>query len=263
MRRRARSTNILWVPAALCGVLLVGCVGAAAFAQKSNAETPAVQQIKASAGAGDRMVVLDRVVAVVDGEAILASDVADEMQFSELESGGKAAADSPRTALGRVIDRTLIDKQRALQSGLTVVSEKDIQRSIEELRTRIPACANGECKTDAGWQSVLEKYGLTQAEVLQRIRERVTILRFLDLRFGVAVRVPNSAVEKYYNDTLVPQLKEKRAAIPPVRSVTARIREVLRQQQVDAMVNDWLKSLHGESEVRILDPAYGTVEDAE
>ena len=76
---------------------------------------------------------LDRVVADVDGQAILASDVDDEMRFSALLPGVEPAADNtPQRALNRVIDRTLIDQQRALQPGVAVVSQKDVEQAIAE-----------------------------------------------------------------------------------------------------------------------------------
>ena len=45
-------------------------------------------------------------------------------------------------------------------------------------------------------------------------------------------------------------------AAPPLKSVSARIQEVLLQQQVNVLLQDWLKSLRDEGTVRIIDPAY-------
>ena len=82
-----------------------------------------------------RTAVLDRVVADVDGQAILASDVDDEMRFSALLPGVEPAADNtPQRAMNRVIDRTLIDQQRALQPGVAVVSQKDVEHAIATMR---------------------------------------------------------------------------------------------------------------------------------
>ena len=215
-------------------------------------------------GAAEQTAVLDRVVAVVDEHAILASDVDEEMRFTALQSAADRVADNtPQQALDRVIDRTLIDEQRALQPGLAEISQKDVDRSIADLRNSIPACAKDSCKTDAAWQAVLTAHGFTPAEIEQRIRERLAILKFIDLRFSVAVRVPNAAVQKYYDDVLKPKVQENQAPIPDFSTVAPRIREILRQQQVSAMVDQWVKGLHSEEHVRILDTAYGDEESGQ
>jgi len=205
--------------------------------------------------------ILDRVVAVVGDHAILASDVGDEMRFAALEGNEPPADNTPQRALERVIERTLIDGQRALQPGLAEVPPMEIDKSIAELRAAIPACAQDDCKTEAGWQKFLSVHGFTPAEVRDRIRERIAVLKFINLRFGVAARVPNPEVQKYYDQVLKPQLERSHAAVPALPAVASRIREILRQQQVDSMVDQWIKGLRSEQQVRILDTAYGNGEN--
>jgi peptidyl-prolyl cis-trans isomerase SurA len=205
-----------------------------------------------------RAAILDRIVAVVGEQAILASDVDEELRFAAFQPTREPAADNtPQRALDRVIARTLIDQQRALQPGLAEITQKDVEQSLADLRTLIPACVQYHCKTDAGWNAFLTAHGFTQSEVEAHIRERLAIVKFIDLRFGVATRVPNADVQKYYDQVLKPELLRGNAAVPEFSAVAARIREILRQQQVSTMVDQWLKSLRGEEHVRILDSAYG------
>lgn len=207
--------------------------------------------------------VLDRVVAVVDNQAILASDVDDEMRFAALQSGSYSPTDTPQSALSRVIDRTLIDEQRALQPGVAEITAREVDAGVAKLRAEIPACAAAACKTDDQWRAVLAAHGFTESEIADRIRERLAILKFIDVRFGVAVRVSQAAVRTYFDQVLKPQLEKDHAALPTLNAVAPRIREILRQQQVDAMVDQWLKGLHSEEQVRVLDAAYGKVESGQ
>lgn len=200
--------------------------------------------------------ILDRVVAVVGDHAILASDVDDEMRFAALQGNEPPADNTPQRALERVIDRTLIDEQRALQPGLAEVPQQEVNKTIDALRASIPDCAEYQCKTDAGWEKYLAAHGFTPAEVKDRIRERLAVLKFIDLRFSVAARVPNEDVQNYYNRTFKPQLERAHAAVPAFNAVAPRIREILRQRQVDSMVDEWIKGLRSEDQVRILDSAY-------
>ena len=44
---------------------------------------------------------------------------------------------------------------------------------------------------------------------------------------------------------------------PPLDSVSSRIEEILLQQHVNVLLQDWLKSLRDQGNVIILDPALG------
>ena len=209
-----------------------------------------------------RSAVLDRVVAVVGDQAVLASDVDAEMRFAAFQPAAEPAADNtPQRALNRVLDRTLIDEQRSLQPGLAEITQDEVEASIASMRTTIPACAQYKCGTEAGWQAFIAAHGFTQAEVEERVRERLAVLKFINLRFDVAARVPNSDVQKYYDTVLKPELEKGHAAVPQLAAVAPRIREILRQQQVGTMLDQWLRSLRNEDHVRILDSAYGNGED--
>ncbi|MEO6828428.1 MAG: peptidylprolyl isomerase [Acidobacteriaceae bacterium] len=204
-----------------------------------------------------RAAVLDRVVAVVGDQAILASDVDEEMRFAAFQPAAEPAGDNtPQRALNRVLDRTLIDEQRALQPGLAEITQKQVDQSIAAMSDTIPACAQYHCKTDAGWQAFLTAHGFPRPEIADRVRERLAILKFIDLRFGVAARVPNRDVRKYYDEVLKPKLEGSRAAVPAYPTVAPQIQEILRQQLVGAMLDQWLKSLRSEEHVRIIDSAY-------
>lgn len=218
------------------------------------ADSANTSDLPANAGGS---VVLDRVVANVDGQAILASDVEDEMRFSALQQEYEPPSDrTPQRALDRVIDRTLIDRQRALQPGVATISQKEVDNAVADMRKQIPVTAQFNCETAAGWKAFLAVHGFTPEEVETRLRERLGILKFIDVRFGVATQVSNEAVRKYYDGVLVPELKKKNLEAPALRTVYARIREILRQQQVSNMLDAWLKNLRAEGQVQILDSAY-------
>jgi peptidyl-prolyl cis-trans isomerase SurA len=204
-----------------------------------------------------RVAVLDRVVADVDGQAILASDVDDEMRFSALLPGAEPAADNtPQRALNRVVDRALINQQRALQPGVAVLSQKDVDQAIETMRKQISAATNTDCETDAGWKAYLAQHGFTPGEIQARMQERLAILKFIDVRFGVVVQVSNTDVRNYYDQVLTPQLEQNKRPLPDFRTVAPKIRQILRQRQVSNLIDEWLKSLRTEGHVQILDPAY-------
>lgn len=243
-----RAALLVCLAVAVCGY---------ANSNQLHAQTTAAPTADRPAATPGTPVVLDRVVANVDGQAILASDVDDEMRFSALQPEFEPPSDNtPQRALERVIDRNLIDQQRALQPGVAEISQKEVDQSIREMQTGISACSRFNCTSAAGWKKFLAEHGFTPAEVEDRVRERLAILKFINVRFGVMGQVSGSDVRKYYDQVLLPELKKDNAPAPAFSTVAARIREILRQQQVSSLIDVWLKNLRAEGQVQILDPAY-------
>src|SRR5271168_1210986 len=119
----------------------------------------AVQTPVASQG---KPVVLDHVVAVINGSVILQSDVNEELDYAVLQPFSiKGADDTPQTALQRLIDRALILQQMQTAQTVDPPSPEAVQQSLVQLRGLIPDCARYQCKTDAGWQAFLTAHGLT------------------------------------------------------------------------------------------------------
>jgi peptidyl-prolyl cis-trans isomerase SurA len=201
-------------------------------------------------------VVLDRVVAVVNGRAILSSDVREEMALSVLEPREAAAGfETPQEALERLISRTLIRQQIREEDARSLEpTPKEIDERISEMRKELPICVRENCATDQGWSGFLAKHDLTERRIRSYLRNRMQILRFIEIRFRQGIQISPQEVETYYHDTLVPQYQTGQA-IPPLTAVAPRIEEILLQEQVNAMFSGWLDSLRKQGEVEILDPA--------
>lgn len=86
----------------------------------------------------------------------------------------------------------------------------------------------------------------------------MAILRFVDLRFRSGIRISQDQIATYYQKTLVPALAKDNQNAPPLAEVSARIQEILLQQQVSGLFQDWLSSLRDQGNVQIVDPAYNT-----
>jgi hypothetical protein len=139
------------------------------------------------------------------------------------------------------------------------VTDDDVRKSLAELRTEIPPCKKANCTSAEGWQSFLKANGLTEQEVTDHWRQRLEILKFIDMRFGSSIRISRQDIQKYYHATVVPNFEKQKQATPSLTNVSPRIREILLQQQVNSMLRDWLQSLRAQGTVQILDPVYGEI----
>jgi parvulin-like peptidyl-prolyl isomerase len=201
-------------------------------------------------------VVLDRVVAVVNNQAILASDVDEEVRLSVLDPGraGLGILTRPH-ALEQLISRALIQQQVRQEDALAMEpSQAEVDARLAEIRKQVPACVHLNCASEEGWKAFLAARGLTSERVQTYLRRRIQILRFIEERFRQGIRITPEEIETYYRETLLPQYAAGEA-IPPQAEVAPRIQEILLQRQVNALFDDWLKNLRKQGDVEVLDPS--------
>jgi peptidyl-prolyl cis-trans isomerase SurA len=205
-------------------------------------------------------VVLDRVVAVVNNQAILASDVDDEVRLAVLDPSRAGVVLTPKRALEQLISRALIQQQiRQEDAQAAESSQVEIDARLAEIRKEVPACIHFNCATERGWSAFLVAHGLTPQRVESYLRYRVQILRFIEQRFRQGIRIAPEEIEKYYRETLRPQYAPGEA-IPPLDEVAPRIQEILLERQVNVLFDDWLRNLRKQGDVEVLDPALETPE---
>ena len=214
----------------------------------SSAEAPA-------AGTANS-ITLDRVVAVVNRQVILQSDLEDEMQLSVLDpSTNGNVKDTRQQALDRLISRTLIQQQIQQESiPAAEPTPAQIASRLREIRTDLPACVRADCATDAGWDEFLARHELSFARVDKYLRNRLQILSFIELRFRQGIRITPEEIETYYRDTLLPQYPSGQTP-PPLQQVSARIEEILLQQRVNSLFDTWLSNLRSQGQIQVVDSA--------
>ncbi|MGE5323829.1 MAG: SurA N-terminal domain-containing protein [Actinomycetota bacterium] len=190
--------------------------------------------------------VVDRMVAVVNKRVILESEL-DQTARVELLMQGKpleqlTEADRMAT-LDRLIDRSLLEQQIARTEMLDPTPE-ELAARLAEVRRQLPGAG-----TDEGWHKILKSYGLEQQDVEANLKAQIRILRFVDLRFRGLVRVEHSAIEAYYRDKLIPELRAQGAEAPPLSQVSAKIENILTEQSIDDMLARWLDTLRGQAHI--------------
>ncbi len=201
-------------------------------------------------------VVLDRVVAVVNKHAILASDIDDEIRLSVLDPNlvGQDAL-SPQRALEQLISRALIEQQIRQEDMQAIEPSQDaVDARLDQIRKQLPACVRQDCATDAGWKAFLTVHGLTAERVESYFRYRLEILSFIEQRFRQGIQISPQQIDSYYHDVLLPQYSPGEA-VPPLDQVAPRIQEILLEQQVNVLFDAWLTNLRGQGDVEVLDPS--------
>jgi parvulin-like peptidyl-prolyl isomerase len=213
------------------------CCGSAGLAQQADAP-----------------VVLDSVVAVVNNQVILTSDVDRAVRLAVLAPETADKKPDRKSALDRLISRALIEQQMTPDEAQSAQpTGKQLESALDELRTDLPACVRYNCSLQEGWSAFLAAHGFTEDQVDTYLRERLKILGFIENRFRQGIRISQEEIEAYYRDTLLPQYPAGQGA-PKLDTVAPRISEILLQQQVNALFDSWLENLRKQGDVEIIEP---------
>jgi peptidyl-prolyl cis-trans isomerase SurA len=197
---------------------------------------------------------LDRVVAIVNDDLILDSDVNEELRLQAFDPyRTRSEKLSNDRALERLINRALIVQQLKLQPE-DEPSDAEVNKQIDQLRRDIPACAQYHCQTKQGWDRFLADNGFTEASFFARWKERMAVLSFIEDRFQMGINITPQQIQTYYDKTLLPEYERQHAPAPKLNSISNQIREVLLQQQTSNLLQDWLKSLRAQGSVVVLHP---------
>jgi len=193
-----------------------------------------------------RAEVVDRIVATVNGHIILQSDWDEALRYEALLNGrtvSQFTEDERRAVLDRLVDQELLGEQ--MKSALFQhASESEAAARIADARKQYP-----EAATDAGWHAVLERFQLTEKELLSHVQQQIDLLRLVDAHLRPAVQIDSKSIEAYYRDKFVPQLKQSGAGEVPLQEVSGKIRELLTEEKVNALLVSWLQSLRSESKL--------------
>ena len=249
LQRRAKAVAVLCV--------LASCTVCTAAHAQSAAQKAAVPKTKTAAPPAPSMPSsggqeLDRVLAIVNGDLVLDSDVDEERRLSVFQPFRDRAGDYSRDkAIERLINRALILQQAKLQPE-DPITDADVKKEFETLRKTIPECKRYNCETEAGWQSFLSANGFTEQTLTERWRQRMEVLRFIEERFRMGIRISDADIDTYYHKTLLPQFAAQKTTPPKLDTIRNRIQEILLQQQVSNLLGDWLKSLRAQGSVTVL-----------
>jgi peptidyl-prolyl cis-trans isomerase SurA len=180
-------------------------------------------------GRGLSQEVMDRIVARVETEIILLSDVRQLSRY-QVFLDGKAQSDAD--ILNRLIDQWIV-RNEATVARFPKPSDDDVNRSIERLKRSFASPEEFQVRQ--------KNSGITDDEIRQFVGAQLYLSNYLDSRFRPAIQIDEKAIEEFYKARVVPRA-ESRGQTPPTLD-TARdfIQEALVQQAINEQADRWLK----------------------
>jgi len=173
--------------------------------------------------------VVDRIVARVENDVILLSDVRALGRYQQFLDGKSESDDQ---ILDRLIDQWIV-RTEADASHSPRPSEADIDRGLSRVRNSLA--------TEQEYQAGMKQAGLSEQELRAMVASQLYLGNYLDSRFRAAVRIDPKQVEDFYQTSVVPRAKARGQEPPTLDAARDSIQEALIQNGINQQAEQWLK----------------------
>jgi peptidyl-prolyl cis-trans isomerase SurA len=155
--------------------------------------------------------VMDRVICVVDNDAITLYELEEVEAHYLYENKEKPPGDEARKALRRRLLDRIIDNRIQLQQAereKIAVEDAEISEQVDEIKKKLGANSQPE------FEDMLKSQGLTMENVRKRIKDQIMVQRLTRRKVGLRVSVTEQEIDRY--------LEENRAKLEVGLSFEAR-----------------------------------------
>ena len=178
---------------------------------------------------------VDRIVAVVDEDPILLSDIRRVIGLGLVEREPKESeARLQRRVLDSLIDQCL-QRHEVERHDFGQLPLQEIDRQLERIRAGFGD--QGELERR------LELLGLDEEGLTLLVTRQLRVLAYVEKRLGPRVFISQDEVRTYYDGELAAEMARQGKPPPPLESVREQIREVLYEQRLNQEIAAWTEEL--------------------
>ncbi len=199
----------------------------------------------------------DRILAVVDEDPILQSDVdrAIGLGFVAPHTDSEGQPTEATEAFKRRVLERLIEQRLRFHTvesfGFEELSAELVDGELENLRRKLGGAEELDRKLDA------VDLGLTGLR--QLLARQLEVLTYIEERLGPRIFIRREEVQVYYQEVLVPELTAAGSQVPALDDVRETIRQVLREQRLNEEIANWTTELRSRANVELFLEPPGTL----
>jgi hypothetical protein len=172
--------------------------------------------------------IADRIVARVENDIILLSDIRALSRYQQFLDG-KSETDAQ--ILERLIDQWIV-RTEASVSRFPQPSDADIDRELERVQKSFASKEEFEARR--------KQIGLSVAEIRETVAAQLYLSNYLDSRFRPGVRIDPKTIDDFYEKSVVPRAKARGQEPPPLDTARDFIQEALVQRGINDQADQWL-----------------------
>ncbi len=199
-------------------IFIFGVLVAAGFTARASGASPAPQSGR----------VVDRILARIEGDIILQSQVRELGAFQQLIEG-RSETDSQ--LLSELIEQWMVQTE-ASASHFPDPAKTEVDRELSRLTASFAS--------PAAYSAKLRELGLSAEQVRLLLARQIYIERYLDYKFRPTVQIEAADINAYYKNELLPEMAKQNQLPPRQADVEEQIREVLVQRGISSLTAKWL-----------------------
>ena len=186
-------------------------------------------------------VLVDRILATVDGDPILLSDL---QRLTGLGIVRRLEGESDAALHRRALDRMIENRLRLHELdrfGFDQAPVEEIDRRYQNIR--------GRFATEAEFRAELERLDLDDTRLRLLVARQISILIYVEERLGPRIFVSVDDIRRHYDELLVPELARSGEVAPPIETVREAIRALLRERRLNEEIDRWTAALRAAADV--------------
>ena len=207
-------------------------------AQEAPGPAPTPEAAGALAGPLD---LRDRILAVVDEDPILSSDVDRSITLGLVE---RREGESERDLRRRVLE-SLIDQRVRLHEvdrfGIEQVPVEAIEEQVAAIRARF--------SSDEGLAARLADVGVDLEGLRQLVARQLAVWIYFEEFLGPRIFVSLEDIRRHYEEVLAPELRARGEPVPPIEEVREPIRELLKERRLNEAIEERTEELRREADI--------------
>ncbi len=188
-----------------------------------------------------RAEVVDRIVAAVNEDPILASEIDRVVTFGLYPIlPGEDSTAHRRRVLDALIEQKL-RQQEIERWGFETVSIPHLEEQFQRVRDRFASPGTFEAR--------LIELELDEAGLKRLLARQLRVLTYVEERLGARIFIHLEDIETYYREVLGPELKASGKPIPEFGAIREEIRALLREERLNEELIRWTADLRRNADI--------------
>jgi len=177
--------------------------------------------------------IVDKMIATVNSEPILNSDVLWQIAITSRISLSNIPVTIKEETLANIVDARLIH-QEAARLPSAAVSDKEIDDRLRKIIADFPS--------PMVFQQRIESVGLTSAALRDVLRCQIEVEKYIDFRFRSFIVVTDSEIKNQYETEEVVKAKDQGVVLQPLTDPKTRklVEDIVKEQKINNQMETWL-----------------------
>lgn len=188
---------------------------------------------------------IDGIVAVVNDEVVTLTDVRIAKAFGFYNEGGTGVSE---LSYSEILDRTI---ERKL---IVSLARQDLEVTPEEIAswlTRISSSLERGAMSE-----LLQNFDMTTEELGAYGEELLLYGKIIDQRFSLTAAASLDEIETYYNQTYVPEQKERGEEPVPMMQILEEIEGAVKAEKSQSLITQWIQNMRRQAEIQLFTERY-------